>query len=100
MPRDTWEPSLRTLKKGGRLVTCGATAGFKAQTDIRYVWVRELRIFGSDGYTTEDIGTSLRLVAEGKLKPVIDRVLPVQQAAEGHELLEKRAVFGKIVLSI
>jgi alcohol dehydrogenase len=97
---DTWEPSLRTLRKGGRLVTCGATAGFTAQTDIRYVWVRELRILGSDGYTTADIATSLRLVAEGKLKPVIDRVLPVQRAAEGHELLEKRSVFGKIVLSI
>jgi alcohol dehydrogenase len=97
---DTWDPSLRALRKGGRLVTCGATAGFDARTDIRYVWVRELRILGSDGYTKEDIATSLRLVAEGKLKPVIDRVLPVQRAGEGHQLLENRAVFGKIVLTI
>jgi alcohol dehydrogenase len=97
---NTWEPSLRTLRKGGRLVTCGATAGFDARTDIRYVWVRELRILGSDGYAKEDIATSLRLAAEGKLKPVIDRVLPVQRAAEGHQLLENRAVLGKVVLTL
>jgi len=97
---DTWNASLRTLRKGGRLVTCGATAGFDAHTDIRYVWVRELRILGSDGYTLEDIATGIRLVAEGRLAPVIDRVLPIQQAAEGHRLLEERAVFGKVVLTL
>jgi alcohol dehydrogenase len=97
---DTWNPSLKALRKGGRLVTCGATAGFDARTDIRYVWVRELSILGSDGYTREDIATSLRLAAEGKLKPVIDRVLPIQQAAEAHRLLEERAVLGKIVLTL
>lgn len=97
---DTWNPSLKSLRKGGRLVTCGATAGFDAATDIRYVWVRELHIMGSDGYTLDDIATSLRLVAEGKLKPVIHRVLPVQQAAEGHRLIESREVFGKVVLTL
>ena len=97
---ETWNPSLKTLRKGGRLVTCGATAGFEAHTDIRYVWVRELRIMGSDGYTQDDIATSLRLVAEGKLRPVVDRVLPIQQAAEGHRLLEERSVLGKIVLKL
>jgi alcohol dehydrogenase len=97
---ETWNASLKTLRKGGRLVTCGATAGFDAHTDIRYVWVRELRILGSDGYTQEDIATSLRLVAEGRLKPVVDRVLPIQQAAEGHRLLEERSVLGKIVLKL
>lgn len=97
---DTWNPSLKSLRKGGRLVTCGATAGFDARTDIRYVWVRELRILGSDGYTQEDIATSIRLVAEGKLKPVIDRVLPVEEAGEGHRLLEERAVIGKVILRL
>jgi alcohol dehydrogenase len=97
---DTWNASLRALRKGGRLVTCGATAGFDARTDIRYVWVRELRILGSDGYTKDDIETSLRLVAEGKLAPAIDRVLPVERAAEGHQHLENRAVFGKVVLTL
>ncbi|HZQ75668.1 MAG TPA: zinc-binding dehydrogenase [Burkholderiales bacterium] len=97
---ETWNPSLKTLRKGGRLVTCGATAGFDAATDIRYVWVRELQILGSDGYTLEDIAASLRLAAEGRLKPVLHSVLPVQQAAEGHRLLESRAVFGKVVLKL
>ena len=97
---ESWNPSLKSLRKGGRLVTCGATAGFDARTDIRYVWVRELRILGSDGYTLEDIATSIRLAAEGKLKPVVDRVLPIQEAAQGHRLLESRAVFGKIVLTL
>lgn len=97
---ETWNPSLRALRKGGRLVTCGATAGFDAATDLRYVWVRELQILGSDGYTLEDIAASLRLAAEGRLKPVIHSVLPVQEAAEGHRLLESRAVFGKVVLKL
>lgn len=97
---NTWNSSLKALRKGGRLVTCGATAGFDSPTDLRYVWVRELRILGSDGYTLEDIATSIRLAVEGRLKPVIDRVLPVQDAAQGHRLIESRSVFGKIVLTV
>jgi alcohol dehydrogenase len=97
---ETWNPSLKALRKGGRLVTCGATAGFDAATDIRYVWTRELHIMGSDGYTLEDIATSIALAAEGKLKPVLHQVLPVQQAAEGHRLIESRAIFGKVVLTV
>jgi len=77
---DTWVPSLKCLRRGGRLLTCGATAGFDAKTDIRYIWTYELKILGSNGWTREDIEALLALVKEGKLRPVIDRVLPLSEA--------------------
>ena len=95
---DTWVPSLKTLRKRGRLLTCGATAGFEPPTDIRYIWVRELSILGSDGWTTEGIRELLDEVARGRITPIIDRVLPLTQAREGEKLLEDRAVFGKVIL--
>lgn len=95
---DTWVPSIRTLKKGGRLLTCGATAGFDPPTDLRYIWVRELSILGSDGWTTPGIRDLLDEVAAGRIVPVIDRVLPLAQAREAEQLLEDRAVFGKVIL--
>ena len=95
---DTWVPSLKALKKRGRLVTCGATAGFDPPTDIRFIWVRELAILGSDGWTTEDIRTLLDEVAAGRIEPVIDRVLPLTEARDAERLLEERAVFGKVIL--
>lgn len=95
---DTWVPSLRSLRRGGRLVTCGATAGFDPRTDIRYIWVRELNILGSDGWTTDDLRELLRQVASGTLRPVISDVLPLSAAREAERLLEERRVFGKVIL--
>ncbi len=95
---DTWAPSLRTLRKDGRLVTCGATAGFDPQTDIRYIWVRELNILGSDGWTTEGIRTLLDDVAQGRITPVISTALPLAEARQAERLMEERAIFGKILL--
>lgn len=95
---DTWAPSLRCLRKGGRLVTCGATAGFDPKTDIRYIWVRELNILGSDGWSTEDIRALLDGVADGSIDPVISHVLPLAQAREAEELIESRGIFGKVIL--
>ncbi|MCB1492137.1 MAG: zinc-binding dehydrogenase [Rhodobiaceae bacterium] len=95
---DTWAPSLRTLRKGGRLITCGATAGFDPKTDIRYIWVRELNILGSDGWTTEDIRALLADVKVGLITPVISHVLPLSQAREAEELIEDRGIFGKVIL--
>lgn len=95
---ETWVPSLRCLKKGGRLVTCGATAGFDPRTDLRYVWVRELTILGSDGWTTEDVSELVGEVAAERIRPVIDRVLPLSEARAAEKLLEDRAVFGKVLL--
>lgn len=96
---NTYVPSLKTLRKGGRLLTCGATAGFDPPTDLRYIWVRELSILGSDGWTTEGIRTLLDEVAAGRIDPIIDRVLPLSQAREAERLLEDRVVFGKVILT-
>ncbi len=96
---DTWVPSLKCLRRGGRLLTCGATAGFDPQTDIRYIWTYELKILGSNGWTREDIEALLALVKEGKLRPVIDRVLPLSEAREALRLIEDREVIGKVIVA-
>jgi len=96
---DTWVPSLRAMKRRARLVTCGATAGFDPKTDIRYIWTRELQVLGSNGYTQQDIEQAIELVGKGGVRPLIDKVLPAQDAATAHRLLEERAVIGKVVLS-
>lgn len=95
---DTFNPSLRALARRGRLLVCGATAGFSPQIDLRYLWRRELQVLGSTGYTQQDIAAAVEMVAAGKLKPVIGRVFPLRQAAEAVQLLEDRAFFGKIVV--
>mgnify|MGYP003674667954 FL=1 len=95
---DTWAPSLRSVKRGGRVLTCGATAGFDPKTDLRFIFMAEMDIRGSTGFTREEIEKCLDLVAEGRLRPVIDRTLPLSQAADGVRMLEDRKVFGKIVV--
>jgi len=94
----TWERSIRALGKGGRLVTSGATSGPIGPTDIRYLFRREHAILGSNGWTHNDLLTIARLAFEGRLRPVIDRVLPLEDAAEGERALEARQVFGKVVI--
>jgi NADPH:quinone reductase-like Zn-dependent oxidoreductase len=94
----TWERSIRALGKGGRLVTSGATSGPIGSTDIRYLFRREHRILGSNGWTHNDLLTITRFAFEGRLRPVIDRVLPLEQAADGERALESRQVFGKVVI--
>ena len=96
---DTWVKSLRCLRVGGRLLTCGATAGFNPPEDLRYIWTFELQVRGSNGYRREEILQGLDLVASGRLKPQIDAVLPLSQAAEGLRRMEAREVFGKIVIA-
>lgn len=88
----------KCVKLGGRILCCGATAGFELSLDARYWWTYEQSLIGSDGWTREDLSTLLALVASGRLQPVIDRVLPLEQAAEAERLLEDREVFGKVLL--
>jgi alcohol dehydrogenase len=95
---DTWIPSLRALRQRGRLLTCGATAGFATQNDMRFIWVRELQILGSNGYSKENIATALRYVAEDRCTPAIGRVMPLREAREAERLMEQRSFFGKIIL--
>jgi alcohol dehydrogenase len=97
---DTWVPSLKALRKHGKLLTCGATAGFDPKTDIRYIWQRELRILGSNGYTKEDVTRGMVEIAEGKLKIPEIRTFPLERLGEAEELMEKRDFFGKIVMLI
>jgi alcohol dehydrogenase len=95
---DTWVPSLRALKRGGRLLTCGATAGFDPVEDLRFIWTFELKILGSNSWAREDLVDLLGLISAGKLDPVIDRVLSLDEAREGIRLIEEREVIGKVIV--
>ena len=95
---DTWVPSLRALKRGGRLMTCGATAGYGPNTDLRYIWTFELKILGSNSWAPEDLTRLLALIGEGRLSPVIDTALPLEETREGVRRLRDREVIGKIII--
>jgi alcohol dehydrogenase len=96
---DTWVKSLKVLKVGGRLLTCGATAGFDPKEDIRFIWTFELKVLGSNGWQRDNIETLLGMVQDRRLKVVIDRVFPLPEAHEALRLLEDREVFGKVVVA-
>ena len=96
---DTWVPSLRCLKRGGKLLVCGATAGYDPKEDLRYVWSFELKIIGSNSFYDEDLSALMKLISEGEIKPVIDKVLPLEQASEGLRLIQDREIFGKVVVT-
>jgi NADPH:quinone reductase-like Zn-dependent oxidoreductase len=94
----TWERSLLSLVSGGRLVTVGATTGFDPVTDLRHVFYRQLSVLGSTMGSKGELFEVLRFVEEGRLRPVLDRALPLAEAARAQELLSRREQFGKIVL--
>lgn len=96
---DTWVKSLRALKRGGRLLTCGATAGFDPKEDLRYIWTFELKILGSNSWDRSDLEALLQLVKTGAMKVPIDRVFPLDEAAEAIRLIEEREVIGKVVVT-
>jgi NADPH:quinone reductase-like Zn-dependent oxidoreductase len=79
-------------------VTCGATSGPIGATDIRYLFRREQAILGSNGWTHSELKKVAALAFEGKLRPVIDRVLPLSKTVEGETALERREVFGKVII--
>jgi NADPH:quinone reductase-like Zn-dependent oxidoreductase len=96
---ETWVPSLRCLKRGGRLLVCGATAGHDPKEDLRYVWSFELKIIGSNSIYDDNLAALMQLIGEGKMKPVIDKVLPLEEAREGLRLIANREVIGKVVVT-
>jgi alcohol dehydrogenase len=96
---DTWLASLRCLKRGGKLLVCGATAGYDPKEDLRYVWSFELKIIGSNSFYDDDLKGLMDLISAGKMKPVIDKVLPLEAAREGLRLIQDRAVIGKVVVA-
>ena len=96
---DTWTKSLRVLRVGGRLLTCGATAGYDPPEDIRFIWTFELKILGSNGWAREDIAALLDMVRAGRLEAVIDETFPLERVPEALARLEERRVFGKLVIT-
>lgn len=95
---DTWVKSLRTLHRGGRVLTCGATAGYDPKEDLRFIWTYELTVQGSNGWSREDLHTLIDLVQSKRLKPVIDKVYKLEDANEAFRRLEDRTVFGKVLI--
>ncbi len=95
---DTWLPSMRCVKRFGRLLCCGGTGGYKAVSDIPYLFTSEMTIIGSTGWTMEDQQSLVSMVAEGRLKPALDRVVPLSDALGAYDDFEKRAFFGKIIV--
>lgn len=96
---DTWVQTQRSMATGGRILTCGSTAGHMCEIDVRFLWHRETEIIGSRAYVPEDIKACLDYVASGKLSPVIETRLPLERAAEGIGLMEGRKVFGKVIVT-
>jgi NADPH:quinone reductase-like Zn-dependent oxidoreductase len=95
----TWAESVRCLKPGGVLVTCGATTGPHAAIDLRFLFSRQLSLLGSYMGTLGELHEVLAHIFAGRLKPVVDRVFPLAEARTAHEYLEKSQMFGKVVLT-
>ncbi len=96
---EVWPKLILSPARGGRIVTCGATSGWDARTDLRHVFFRQLEILGSTMGPKGDLFPILDHVGAGRLKPVVDRIMPLAEAQAAHRLLQDRAIFGKIVLT-
>jgi NADPH:quinone reductase-like Zn-dependent oxidoreductase len=94
----TWEASLRLCRRGGVIVTCGASSGHAATTDLRQVFFRQLQVLGSTMGSKSLLFPILGHVERGALRPIVDRTFPLDQAAEAHRYLDRREQFGKVVL--
>ena len=96
----TWQASLRSLGKGGKLVFCGATTGPEVSMDLRFLYIRQQSILGSTMGTRSDLFQVMRLVEAGKLRGVVDnKIFPFTEVAQAHQYLESGQHFGKVILS-
>ncbi len=98
--KNTWQESMKSLKKEGRIVTCGGTTGYEVNLDTGDVIYNEFTIFGSRGGTRAELKQVLDLVVKKKIKPTIDKEFPLEKAAEAQERMESRKQFGKILLTV
>ncbi|MDR7464461.1 MAG: zinc-binding dehydrogenase [Armatimonadota bacterium] len=96
----TWETSIKALAPGGRLAVCGATSGPQTPVDIRYIYARQLTITGTWVGTQAEMREVLRLIQRRRFVPVVFTVLPLEEAAEAHRIMEESRHFGKIVLQV
>ena len=97
---DVWEKSIRCLTRGGRLVTTGGTASYDVSMNVAYVFHKELRLLGANSTTKRELEVQMRLIGERRMTPVVDRVFPLEEAAEAHRYLAGRRQFGKVVLRV
>ncbi len=95
----TWNESMKCLKPGGTLVTCGATTGFDARIDLRFLFSRQLSLLGSYMGTMSELHEVLSHIFAGRLKPVVDRAFPLNETRAAHEYLENSQMFGKVVVN-
>jgi NADPH2:quinone reductase len=96
----TWDRSMKSLRKGGKLVTCGATSGPNAATNVNLLFWKQLDLLGSTMGSRDELRTALKLVWNGTIRPTVDRILPLSKAQEAHEILEKGEQMGKLVLKV
>ncbi|MDP3766939.1 MAG: zinc-binding dehydrogenase [Dehalococcoidia bacterium] len=97
---DVWEKSVRSLTRGGRLVTTGGTETYDVKMNVAYVFHKELRLLGANSTTKPELEVQMPLIAQGKMRPVVDRVFPLEEAADAHRHLAARKHFGKVVLRV
>ncbi len=97
---ELFEKTLASLRWGGRVVLCGASSGFAPKIDLRTMFFKQLEIRGSTMGRKGDLAQALPMILDGRLRPIVDRVLPLWEAAAAHEVLEQREAFGKVVLSV
>jgi NADPH:quinone reductase-like Zn-dependent oxidoreductase len=98
--KDTWVKSLRSLSRGGRLVTCGATTGYNPEEDLRHIFFRQLEVIGSTMGSRNELIAPLKLIWAGRMKPVVGAVYPLTELAAAHRAMEERRVMGKIVIKV
>ena len=91
--------NLDVLKRGGKLLVCGATAGYDPKEDLRYIWSFELQVIGSNSFYDENLIALMQMIEEGTMKVAIDKVVPLEGAAEGLRLIQDRKVIGKVVVT-
>lgn len=95
----SWLHSLRSLKKGGKIVTCGSTTGYKVSLDLRHIYIKQQQIIGSTMGNRQDLIELVRLIEHGKIKPVIGNSLPYTDIREAHQIMEQNQQMGKIVIN-
>jgi NADPH:quinone reductase-like Zn-dependent oxidoreductase len=95
----TFDESVRSLRPGGTLVTCGATTGPEAKLELRFLFSRQLSLLGSYMGNMGELQEVLKFVFNGALKPVVDKSFPLREAPAAHEYLERSAQFGKVILN-
>ena len=98
--KDTWVKSLRSLSRGGRLVTCGATTGYNPEEDLRHIFFRQLEVIGSTMGSRNELMAPLKLIWAGRMKPVVGAVYQLKDLASAHRAMEERRVMGKIVIKV